>query len=853
MLQHRTIKEKYPDAILLFRVGDFYETFDTDAVTASKILGITLTKRSNGAASSVALAGFPHHALDTYLPKLVRAGYRVAICDQMEDPKMTKTLVKRGVTELVTPGVTDHERILDNKSNNFLAALHINGNDCGIALVDVSTGEFYAAEGHWSIIDKHLQHFKPSEVVYARGQRAVYLQHYGETFYTYAMDDWAFQQSHAFEVLTRHFQTQSLKGFGVDGMQLATVAAGAALQYLHDTQHQRLAHITNLSRIDDADYIWLDRFTVRNLELLQPLHEGGKSLLSILDHTATPMGARMMRRWLQTPLKDPQLINERLEVVQALVDDVELKKNIVEQLRGIGDLERLISRVPSFKINPRDVWQLKRSLEAVEAVKQLSQHNPVLQKITNDLDPCFELIFRIANELNEDAPVAVQKGGVIRLGVNEELDEYRKLRTHGKDYLLQIQSREIERTGITSLKVSYNSVFGYYLEVTNSHKAKVPADWIRKQTLVNAERYVTEELKVYEEKILKAEERILALEQQLFNALVIGIGDYIRKVQVNASLLSRLDCLVSFAHCAMSYNYVRPVINDSNNINIQNGRHPVIERLLPLGEQYVANDTFLDDERQQIMIITGPNMAGKSAYIRQVAVIVLMAQCGCFVPASATTIGWVDKIFSRVGASDNLSSGESTFMVEMSETASILNNIGPRSLILLDEIGRGTATFDGISLAWSIGEYLHDHPTYRAKTLFATHYHELNELETQYPRIKNYNVSIRESNNTVLFLRKLERGGSQHSFGIHVARMAGMPRAVVERATEVLKQLEQKTIAAKQASDIPSIAQIQLSMFKPEDEAMQRLRDQLNELDINAITPVEALMKLHAIKKEAGL
>ena len=846
MAQYNAIKATYPDAILLFRVGDFYETFDTDAVKTANVLGITLTKRANGSASHIDLAGFPHHALDTYLPKLVRAGFRVAICDQLEDPKLTKTIVKRGVTELVTPGVTDNDKILDHKANNFLAALHIAGERAGLALVDISTGEFFATEGPAQVIDKHLQQYRPSEVVFARGCRQAYASWCGERFYHYAMEDWVFQHDHAVDLLSRHFQTQSLKGFGLDGFALATTAAGAALQYLSDTQHHHLAHLSTLSRIDDDRFVWLDRFTARNLELVEPLHTGGRSLLSVLDHTATPMGARMMRRWLLMPLKDVRHIEVRHDAVDALLNTPGLYEQLVGLLKRVGDLERLVGRLPSGRTNPRELLQLKRSLVAtLEAKQLLASQAPALRDSAEKLDPCNALVERLEAVLCEDAPAALQKGGVIRSGVNAELDELRSLSQNGKDFLLQIQRRESERTGIPSLKVSFNNVFGYYLEVTNAHKAKVPVEWTRKQTLVNAERYVTEELKMYEEKILRAEETIQAIELKLYNELLSYAAGFISAVQRNAAVLARLDCLASFAHCAAVYRYARPVLTDDNRVDIKGGRHPVIERLLPLGEQYVCNDALLDDATQQIMVITGPNMAGKSAFIRQVALVVLMAQVGSFVPADAATIGWVDKIFSRVGASDNLSSGESTFMVEMSETAAILNNLGPRSLVLLDEIGRGTATFDGISLAWSIAGYLHEHPKCKVKTLFATHYHELNELEAQYPRIKNYNVSIRATKNSVVFLRKLERGGSKHSFGIHVARMAGIPPSVLERATEVLKQMEQKTISTTRQ---PYPPQVQLSIFGPEDERGKKLRAQLDAVDINALTPVEALLKLHAMK-----
>lgn len=855
MAQYNSIKAKYPDAILLFRVGDFYETFGEDAIKTSAVLGIVLTKRSNGAASSVELAGFPHHALDAYLPKLVKAGYRVAICDQLEDPKFAKTIVKRGVSELVTPGVTDNDRILDNKKNNFLAAVYFENEKAGLALLDISTGEFYGSEGSISGIEKQLQSFKPSEIIYSKKQRNLYHEHIGNDFYTYALDEWVFQFDHAYTLLTRHFQTQHLKGFGVDDMPLAIIACGAALQYLSDTEHPHISHITSLSRIDEDEYVWLDRFTVRNLEIVQPIYDAGKSLLSVLDHTLTPMGSRLMRRWLLLPLKDLNRIRQRQSVVRLFAEHEELYKKTATLLKHIGDLERLIARVPSMKISPREMLQLLRSLDAVDQLKHVFEesHHEALIQVAEQLNPCDGVRERIRHEIRDDAPALIQKGGVIKGGVNAELDELNALRHDSKSYLLQIQQREIERTGIGSLKISFNNVFGYYLEVTNTHKNKVPADWTRKQTLANAERYITEELKQYEEKILNAEEKILQLETQLYQQLVLHVGEYIKTIQLNASLLARIDCLLSFAHCALQYDYQCPEWSEDMKTEIKDSRHPVIERMLPLGEHYVPNDVMLDNATHQILIITGPNMSGKSALIRQVALIQLMAQCGSFVPASYARLAWVDKIFTRVGASDNISSGESTFMVEMSETASILNNITHRSLVILDEIGRGTATFDGISIAWSIAEYLHNHTKANPKTLFATHYHELSELEEKLPRIKNFNVSIKESGNKVIFLRKLEPGSSQHSFGIHVARMAGMPGEVVDRAYEILEQLESKTISK------PSLHQvkhkppaIQLDIF---DEAGLRLReveDKLKQIDINAMTPIEALLFLQELKQTFG-
>jgi DNA mismatch repair protein MutS len=853
MAQYNSIKAKYPDAILLFRVGDFYETFGEDAIKTSSVLGIVLTKRANGAAATVELAGFPHHALDTYLPKLVRAGYRVAICDQLEDPKLAKTIVKRGVSELVTPGVTDNDKILDNKSNNFLAAVYFQNERAGLALLDISTGEFYGSEGTLHGIEKQLQSFKPAEIVYSKKQRNEYSEYLGDDFYTYALDEWVFQYDHAYQLLTRHFQTQNLKGFGIEDMPLAVIASGAALQYLSDTEHPHISHITSLSRIDEDEYVWLDRFTVRNLEIVQPIYEAGKSLLAVLDHTLTAMGSRLMRRWLLLPLKDIHRIKQRQALVATFFADDELFRKTVSLLKQIGDLERLIARVPSLKISPRELLQLQRSLDAVEQLKQVFEQtgSEALRQVAEQLNPCNSVRERIQKEIRDDAPAQVQKGGVIRQGVQADLDELLELCHNGKSRLLEIQQREIERTGITSLKISFNNVFGYYLEVTNAHKHKVPADWTRKQTLVNAERYITDELKQYEEKILNAEEKILQIETQLYQQLLLHVGEYIKTIQLNASLLARVDCLLSFAHCALQYNYCSPDLNDSLQTELYDSRHPVIERMLPLGETYVPNDIKLDNQTQQLLIITGPNMAGKSALIRQVALIQLMAQCGSYVPASKACIGWVDKIFTRVGASDNISSGESTFMVEMSETASILNNITHRSLVILDEIGRGTATFDGISIAWSIAEFLHNNPKANPKTLFATHYHELSELEEKFPRIKNFNVSIKESGNKVIFLRKLEPGSSQHSFGIHVARMAGIPADVVHRAYEILEQMESKTIS-KPAAAVNKIKTpvLQLDLFDEAGTRLKQIEDKLAAIDINTITPVEALLALQELKKK---
>lgn len=856
MQQYNSIKAKYPDALLLFRVGDFYETFNDDAVKASKVLGIVLTKRSNGAAAAMDLAGFPHHSLETYLPKLVRAGMRVAICDQLEDPKTAKKIVKRGVTEVVTPGVTFSDKILEHKSNNFLAAWYPlpRANQAGLALADASTGEFYLAEGTGDYIDKLLQSFQPTEVLVPRASRQQFEQQYGQRFYLYTLDDWAFQTLFARETLQKHFQTSSLKGFGVEEMPAGIVAAGAALHYLQQTRQEALVHIASISRMEEDRYVWLDRFTIRNLELVSSPHDNARTLLDVLDHTVSPMGGRLLRRWLLMPLKETGLIQERLNNVEALTKNPELLGEIQAHLKGIGDLERLASRIAIRKLGPREAVHLRRSLQALLPLQDRLNGSGVegFAQLAGRLQPCSDLIERLETALSDEAPALLQKGGVIRTGYHPELDVLRSLAFEGKDYLLKIQREEIEKTGISSLKIAYNNVFGYYIEVTNVHKNKVPSAWVRKQTLTNAERYITAELKEYEEKILGAEEKISAIEEQLYFALLEAMIAYIPSLQANAAVLATLDCLSSFADVSLKNEYVKPHLNDGQVLNITGGRHPVLEKQLPLGETYIPNDVYLDDEQQQIIMITGPNMAGKSAVLRQTALVVLMAQAGCFVPARQASIGVVDKIFTRVGASDNLSQGESTFMVEMNETASILHNISSRSLVLLDEIGRGTSTYDGISIAWAIAEYLHNHPTARAKTLFATHYHELNEMAAQFPRIKNFNIAIRESGNQVLFLRKLVPGGSEHSFGIHVARMAGMPTPVVQRARELLETLER----AHSSSELHKVAfsqqqreELQLSFFQLDDPVLEQIRDEILQTDINTLTPVEALMKLNEIKK----
>lgn len=859
MKQYYSIKAKYPDALLLFRVGDFYETFGDDAVKTSKILGIVLTRRANGAASYVELAGFPYHALDTYLPKLVRSGLRVAICEQLEDPKLAKKIVKRGVTELVTPGVSYNDKILDHKENNFLAAIHLQPNTSGISFLDVSTGEFYMAEGSNEHIDKLLQAFKPSEIIVQKSKRHRFAELFGDKFYINTFEDWVFTFDFAYELLIRHFKTTSLKGFGIEEQNQGTIAAGAALHYLAETHHDKVEHICKINRIEEENYVWLDKFTIRNLELVNSVNENAATLLNVMDKTISPMGSRMMRRWILLPLKVRKPIEERHEVVDFLIHHNEVAELLKQQIKVIGDLERLISKVAVRRVNPREVMQLKKSLDALVVIREtlIASGNPSLARIADQLNPCQLISNRIGNELYPEPPVQVQKGSVIADGVNEELDELRKLLYSGKDYLVQIQQREIQNTGIPSLKIGYNNVFGYYLEVTNTHKNKVPPEWNRKQTLVNGERYITEELKEYEQKILGAEEKILALEQQLFDDLVLGLTEYIEPIQLNASLIARLDCLLSFAAIAVENRYVKPVMNDSWAIDLKGGRHPVIEKHMPAGEEYIANDVYLDHESQQILIITGPNMSGKSALLRQTALIVLMAQAGSFVPADVATIGIVDKIFTRVGASDNISSGESTFMVEMNETASILNNVSSRSLILLDEIGRGTSTYDGISIAWAIAEYLHEHPLFNPKILFATHYHELNEMAASFLRIKNYHVAVKEIGNKVIFLRKLTPGGSEHSFGIHVARMAGIPNSVIERANQLLKQLEQshshETLTNKgRKSGKPASDQYQLSFIQLNDPLLEQIREDILNTDINTLTPVEALMKLNEIKKLIG-
>lgn len=856
MKQYIEMKKQHPDAILLFRVGDFYETFSDDALTASEILGITLTRRANGAAQYVELAGFPHHALDTYLPKLVRAGKRVAICEQLEDPKLTKKLVKRGITELVTPGVSINDNILNHKENNFLAGVHFGkGGVCGVAFLDISTGEFLTAEGAYDYIDKLLGNFSPKEVLVERSKRKQFEEHFGPRYLLFELDDWVFTEDAASERLLRHFETKNLKGFGVQQLPNAIIASGSLLHYLDITQHTHIAHITALSRIEEDRYVRLDKFTVRSLELLDSMNEGGRSLLNVIDRTVSPMGARMLRRWLVFPLKNVKKINDRLNGVEYFFRRPDLREAIEPHLDLIGDLERIISKVAVGRISPREVAQLRVSLSAIEPIKQicLSAEEPMLQYMGEQLNACALIRDRIEREINPDAPTLVNRGGIIRHGVNSELDELRDLSFSGKDYLLKIQQREIERTGITSLKISFNNVFGYYIEVRNTHKDKVPAEWIRKQTLVNAERYITQELKEYEEKILGAEERISVLETQLFNDLVQAISEYIPAIQLNANLIAQLDCLLSFVKTAQENRYVRPEVNESLEIDIVEGRHPVIEKQLPPGEVYVSNSVRLDNDTQQIMMITGPNMAGKSALLRQTALIVLMAQIGCFVPAESVKIGLVDKIFTRVGASDNISLGESTFMVEMNEAANILNNISERSLVLFDELGRGTSTYDGISIAWAIVEHIHEHGRARAKTLFATHYHELNEMERTYKRIANYNVSVKEVDNKVIFLRKLVRGGSEHSFGIHVAKLAGMPQSIVKRADQILKQMEkenrQNGIAKPTAEIASSRGGVQLSFFQLDDPVLSQVRDEILRVDINNLTPMEALNKLNDIKK----
>ena len=850
MKQYNVIKAKYPGALLLFRVGDFYETFGQDAIEASKVLDIVLTKRGNGSASEIELAGFPHHALDTYLPKLVRAGHRVAICDQLEDPRFVKGIVKRGVTELVTPGVSFNDQVLEKKQNNFLASVHAGKTALGISFLDISTGEFYAAQGQENYIYKLIQSFAPAEIIYSKAQREKFEPQFGEEYATFALDDWVFAFDYTREKLVSQFKTTTLKGFGIDGLNEAVCAAGAILHYLEATEHNDTHHIASISRIDEDKYVWLDKFTIRNLEIILSQHEGGVPLLEILDQTVTPMGSRQLRKWMILPLKEKPAIDERLNVVEKFFLQVELAEEIADHLRHVADLERLISKVAVGRINPREMLQLKRSLQAAIPVKDLlmGASSPELNKLGDQFQRCDFLLEKIQKELQEDAPMLVNQGGIIQSGVNAELDELRAIAFSGKDYLLQVQKREIERTGIGSLKISFNKVFGYYLEVSNANKDKVPSDWIRKQTLVNAERYITEELKVYEEKILHAEEKLTVIEQRLFQEMVLHAADFIPQIQQNARVIAMIDCLLSFAAVARANRYTKPEINESTQLEITAGRHPVIEKQLPAGENYVPNDIYLDKETQQILIITGPNMAGKSALLRQTALIVLMAQMGSFVPAETARIGLVDKIFTRVGASDNLSRGESTFMVEMTETASILNNLSDRSLILMDEIGRGTSTYDGVSIAWAIVEYLHNHKDYKPKTLFATHYHELNQLAEDLVRVKNFNVSVKEVGDKIIFMRKLKEGGSEHSFGIHVAQLAGMPNKVVFRSAEILKFLEvdkHKNEPKRKFDDLPK-PQVQMSLFDmdPQSKAVQEI---LSKIDINTMSPVEALLKLNEI------
>jgi len=861
MKQYNSIKAKYPKALLLFRVGDFYETFNTDAVKASKILGIVLTKRANGSASYVDLAGFPHHSLDTYLPKLVKAGERVAICDQLEDPKATKKIVKRGVTELITPGVSYNDQVLDNKSNNFLASVDLQKKNSGISFLDVSTGEFFIAQGNNEYIDKLLQGFRPTEVIVQKNKLQDFVKLFGDKFYSTTFDDWVFTNEFADDLLLKHFKTSSFKGFGIENMNHGIIAAGAAMHYLFETHHRDVDHINKITRIEEDHYVWLDRFTIRNLELIHSPHENAKTLLDVIDSTVSPMGSRMLKRWLVLPLKNEQPIIERLEIVDYFYQNKQLRDQLFHELNQLGDLERLVGKIATGKIHPREVVQVKRGLQIIEKIKELISDIPLeaLEKTREQLNFCPSIRSRIEKEIKLDPSALIIKGNVIADGVSDELDEYRQLTFSSKDYLKVIQQREAEKTGITSLKISYNNVFGYYLEVTNKHKDKVPEEWHRKQTLTGSERYITEELKVLEQKILQAQEKMLSLEQELYHNLVLALHDYIQPIQNNAFLLAQLDVLLSFAQIAEDNDYIKPKINNSLSLDIKEGRHPVIEQQLEPGEEYISNDVFLDNEKQQIIIITGPNMSGKSAFLRQTALIVLMAQIGSFVPATSAKIGLVDKIFTRVGASDNISSGESTFMVEMNETASILNNISNRSLILLDEIGRGTSTYDGVSIAWAISEFLHEHPIYHPKVLFATHYHELNEMASSMKRIKNFHVTVKEVQNTVLFLRKLKEGGSAHSFGIHVAKMAGMPTWVLDRSNEILAQLEAtrgngalETTTKKISQKKKSSDDFQLSFIQLDDPLLYQIKEDIVNIDINTLTPVEALMKLNEIKKLLG-
>lgn len=853
MKQYNRFKAQHPDAILLFRVGDFYETYGEDAIKSSKILGITLTKHGKGL-TQTELAGFPHHALDVYLPKLVRAGMRVAICEQLEDPKKTKTLVKRGITEMVTPGVSINDKVLEQRENNFLASIQLTEKNCGVAFMDISTGEFYVAEGDYDYIDKLFQNFKPSELVIQKGKIQAFREHFGEKMLLTQLDDWVFMADFANELLTKHFQTNSLKGFGVENLPLGIIAAGAALHYLYETQNHKIQHINKINRIEEEHYVWLDRFTIRNLELVHSPNENAVTLLQVLDQTQTPMGSRLLRKWMLMPLKEKLLIEERLSVVDFFIKNETLAEQLLTTFKRMGDLERMVSKIATGKINPREVLQLARALRAVEQMKLLCQNasHPALAKIAEQLNPCISICSRIEKEIQEDPPVVVSKGSIFNRGVDGELDNLYALATNSKEVLAEIQRREAERTGISSLKIGFNNVFGYYLEVTNVHKDKVPAEWTRKQTLTNGERYITEELKELESKILGAQDKMLEIETRLYGELLISMLDYISMIQLDARLTARLDVLLCFAAVAQANKYVCPLINEGTALKVKEGRHPVIEQQLPPGEQYISNDVYLDNEKQQIIIITGPNMSGKSALLRQTALIVLMAQMGCFVPAKSAEIGIVDKVFTRVGASDNISTGESTFMVEMNETASILNNISNRSLILLDEIGRGTSTYDGVSIAWSIAEFLHENPQYRAKVLFATHYHELNDMATQFPRIKNYHVSVKEIDNKVFFLRKLEKGGSEHSFGIHVARMAGMPSQVLRRAEVILKQLEQSRTDAqgeKVKIEKSSTPGYQLSFINLDDPLLLDIKELIIGLNINGLTPVEALMKLNEIQQ----
>lgn len=856
MKQFLDLKAKHPDAVMLFRCGDFYETYSTDAVVASEILGITLTKRANGKGKTIEMAGFPHHALDTYLPKLIRAGKRVAICDQLEDPKLTKKLVKRGITELVTPGVSINDNVLNYRENNFLAAVHFGKGACGVAFLDISTGEFLTAEGPFDYVDKLLNNFAPKEVLFERGKRLMFEGNFGSKSFTFELDDWVFTETSAREKLLKHFEVKNLKGFGVEHLKNGIIASGAILQYLIMTQHTQIGHVTSLARIEEDKYVRLDKFTVRSLELMGSMNDGGSSLLNVIDKTISPMGARLLKRWLVFPLKDVQPINERLNVVEYFFRQPDFKELIEEQLHLIGDLERIISKVAVGRVSPREVVALKVALQAIEPIKAacMDADNASLNHIGEQLNICQSIRDRIDREIDNDPPLLINKGGVIKSGVSAELDELCQIAYSGKDYLLQIQQRESELTEIPSLKIGYNNVFGYYIEVRNTHKDKVPAEWIRKQTLANAERYITQELKEYEEKILGAEDKILVLETQLYAELVQSLSEFIPAIQINANQIARLDCLLSFATAARENNYIRPVIADDDVLEICQGRHPVIEKQLPIGEKYIANDVMLDSQTQQIIIITGPNMAGKSALLRQTALITLLAQIGSFVPAESAHIGLVDKIFTRVGASDNISVGESTFMVEMNEAADILNNLSPRSLVLFDELGRGTSTYDGISIAWAIVEHIHEHPKAKARTLFATHYHELNEMEKSFKRIKNYNVSVKEIDNKVIFLRKLERGGSEHSFGIHVAKMAGMPQNIVKRANDILKQLEtdnrQQGISSKPMVEVGETrGGMQLSFFQLDDPVLCQIRDEILNLDVNNLTPLEALNKLNDIKR----